>query len=124
MASSGLRTAVSSAASRAFMTTCMLFAGRMCSPLVGSRAREMWPSRGDVAEAVLAGGLDDRLGDEQGNGLVAVGGERLQVAVVVVLVADQHAVKPGKVGNADGDRLALVVAGPGAEPRVGREGAP
>jgi hypothetical protein len=84
----------------------------------------MWPSRGDVAEAVLAGGLDDRLGDEQGNGLVAVGGERLQVAVVVVLVADQHAVKPGKVGNADGDRLALVVAGPGAEPRVGQEGAP
>ncbi len=45
MASSGLRIAVSWAASVAFITTCMLSAGRICQPLTGSRAREMWPSR-------------------------------------------------------------------------------
>ena len=41
-----------------------------------------------------------------------------------VLVADQDAVKPGQVGDAKGDRFALVVAGPGAEPGIGQEGSP
>jgi L-ascorbate metabolism protein UlaG (beta-lactamase superfamily) len=36
-------------------------------------------------------------------------------------MGDQHAVQPGQVGDGDGDRLALVVAGPGAEPGVGQE---
>ena len=45
LASSGLRIAVSWAASVAFITTCMLPTGRICKPLTGSRAREMWPSR-------------------------------------------------------------------------------
>src|ERR1700683_688844 len=60
---------------------------------------------GDVSEAVLAGGPGDGSGGEQGDGLVAVGSERLQVAVVVVLVADQDAVQAGQVGNAHGARL-------------------
>src|SRR6202035_5141774 len=78
----------------------------------------------DVGEAVLAGRFDDGFRDEQRDGLVAVGGECLQVAMVVVLVADQDAVQPGQVGDGEGDRFALVVAGPGAEPGVGQEGAP
>ena len=73
---------------------------------------------------MLAGDLDDRSSDDQRDGLVAVGGERLQVAMVVVLVADQDTIQPRQVGNAQGDRLALVVTGPGAEPGVGQERAP
>ena len=85
-------------------------------PLPGGQGR-------DVGEAMSAGGSDDGLGDEQRDRVVAVGGKGFEVAVIVVFVADQHTVEPRQVGHGEGDRLALVVAGPGAEPGVCQEGA-
>src|SRR6185437_9823261 len=96
MARAGRRTAVSAAASAAFITTCASFIGRMQSPLTGSRARSKWPNRS---------------------------GQRVEVTVVVVLVADDHGGELGQLPHGPGDGLARVVGRGDGEPGVGEDDA-
>jgi hypothetical protein len=75
----------------------------------------------DVGEAVVFGLGGDRLRHDDRNARVAIPGERVQVAVVVVLVGDDHAVEPGQPLHREGHRLTRVVGGGHGEPRVGEQ---
>jgi predicted RNA-binding Zn ribbon-like protein len=77
--------------------------------------------RGDVGESVPVRQAEDGRRNDHRNALVPERSESVQVAVIVVGVADEHAVQVRQVGDADRDRFALVVGGFGAEPGVGQE---
>jgi len=60
-------------------------------------------------------------GANSGTSWSRLAAKSVEVAVVVVFVADQHAVESGQVADVDGDGFALVVAGSGTEPGAFRK---
>ena len=75
----------------------------------------------DVGEAVVARLDGDRRWHHDRNAWFAVAGQRVQVAVIVVLVGNDHAVELRQLLHREGYRLAGVVGGGHGEPRVGEQ---